>query len=501
MALNSIRTLACAVLVACGLGAADARATSTAAHTDANAIYDEAAAAARAGDADSAFARLDAALAAGFSDGATIEYDEDLAKLRTDPRWADFHARFDRANPAAKYLLLLRNQKLSAAERYFPVSQALSAGLQPPPRMAGEFLQTFATQATFLGRYEEAARVYDTRPSRFDPIAQGFREARSANEWILAQAADRQALFLNESHGEVQTRAANLALLASLRRLGFRYLALEGLTAVAPGPGSTQPVCQRATLFDADLQKRGYPTAKSGYYLDEPVFGEVVREAVRLGFELVAYDPYVAEDSDADREQAQAANLSCLFRQDPRARLVLVAGFSHIAEQEGPGLPPGGAMALRFKALSGIDPLTIDRTSLMRLPADATPAVAPTQTNAAGAFVLTNSSAVAFGSPKYDASLWSPPLGDNREGPGPSWLELGGLRHRVRVHADVCAGKNPCLLEARAQSESDQATPADRCAIGPAQDHCSLFLAPGRYRLSAWDASMLPLGHEEVTSP
>jgi len=503
MQIQFIRTLACAALglltPALVMGqASQANAASAAAAEDANALYDQAAALALAGDVDKAFALLERSVAAGFSDGWTLAYDTDVDKLRADPRWAQLQARFDHANPAWKYLLILRNQKLSAAERYFPVSQALASGLVPPTRMAKEFGQTFATQATFLGSYDEADRNYDQPPTKADPIGAKFLEARPAVEWIVRAAGDRKAVFLNESHGEVRTRANNIALLAPLRRLGFRYLALEGLSAVAPAQ-SEASACARATILDSQLSKRGYPISKTGYYADEPIYGELVREALRLGFELVAYDPYVADQSQADREQAQASNLACLFQQDPDARLVAIAGFSHISE-ESSSEPGSEAMALRFKAMTGVDPLTVDQTSLLRLGREAL-VVGPEIPASSREFVLVNAEGAAFGSDKFDLIAWAPRMDANRDGPGDSWLQLGGLRHRVRVGLAACAGAKPCTLEARPVAESDEATPIDRCVIEAAADHCTLFLTTGRHRIEGWDASRHRLASSEVSSP
>ena len=146
---SSTRSLACAALFALGLHTpivrSDEAAVSSPPAPDSGALYDEGALAARAGQVDRAFELLDKSVTAGFSDGPDMYHDADLDRVRSDPRWAELLARFNRANPAARLLVLLRNQRVSAAERYFPVKTALAGGLRPPPRMAPEFFQTFAT--------------------------------------------------------------------------------------------------------------------------------------------------------------------------------------------------------------------------------------------------------------------------------------------------------------------------------------------------------------------
>src|SRR5262249_35863660 len=151
-------------------------------------------------------------------------------------------------------------------------------------------------------------------------------------------------------------------LLAGLRQKGFRYFAAE--------------------TFDRedmpDLAKRGYPTLKTGYYCVEPVFGDLVRQALRLGYAPVAYehisDEPLARQAGADavrrqiarREEGEARNLKKLiFDKDPRARVVVFAGYSHIRKV--PQVSASGKekvetkwMAARFKERTGIEPLSVD---------------------------------------------------------------------------------------------------------------------------------------------
>lgn len=52
--------------------------------------------------------------------------------------------------------------------------------------------------------------------------------------------------------------------------------------------------------FDQDedtlLNERGYPLLSSGYYTQEPQFGNLVREALRIGYELFPYETQVRGD-------------------------------------------------------------------------------------------------------------------------------------------------------------------------------------------------------------
>jgi hypothetical protein len=57
-----------------------------------------------------------------------------------------------------------------------------------------------------------------------------------------------------------------------------------------------------------NLNQRGYPIADSGFYTNEPIYAEMVRTALRLGYTVVAYDAENAGVGDP-RESAGAENL------------------------------------------------------------------------------------------------------------------------------------------------------------------------------------------------
>jgi len=135
----------------------------------------------------------------------------------------------------------------------------------------------------------------------------------------------------------------------------------DGLVVALWGPPVPRDAahCSDASLFDTGLEARGYPLLASGGYTKDPVFAEIIREALRLGFRLVPYDPFHAEHDQAQREQTQADNLACVFKANPKARLLVIGGFSHIDEGESKRVPDRGMMARRFRKATGIDPLTV----------------------------------------------------------------------------------------------------------------------------------------------
>lgn len=380
---------------------------------------------------------------------------------------------------------LMADNTRPTAERYFAVHEALDGGLVPPGHGQSAFLQYYATMATFVGAYDEASLRYNTGAAPAELKAGGFTSAAPASNRILNAAKGRRAVFFNESHGEVRSRAAIFPMLAPLRAQGFTHLALEALSSTNAHE-RTPESCRDASMLDDGLQRRGYPITRSGYYTQEPIFGEIVREALRLGFELIAYDTYVAGRTIAQREQNQADNLACLLRSNPDLRLVVIGGFSHIAESEDFWVP-GGAMAYRFKVATGIDPLTISTTTL--LGAAARDFQFPSS-RLDTLFTLHDGRRSTYTRPEFDWTVFVPDDLD-RDANGASLLRLNGSRTPIRISARRCRGAFPCLIEARIGGELGDAVAADRCVIhARSQRQCVLYLRSGRFRVRALDTDL-----------
>jgi hypothetical protein len=442
--------------------------------------YNAACSYARAGKADEAFAQLQVAMDAGLRQKPTE--DPDFASLHADPRWKLVEQRVSDAHPEDKYVPLITDRARPTAERYFIGRAALAAGLRPQPHSM--FEQMYANTAQNVGEYDEATRIYGFSQATDDPIGAGFHRAVEAVPVVLEKAKGRQAVFLNESHGLTQTRAANFALLAGLRAEGFDTLAIE--TLMSAEPVARDPAhCSDSSVHDTGLAARGYPVLDSGGYTTDPVFAEIIREALRLGFALVAYDAYHPEHDQAQREQKQADNLACVFKADPKARLVVIGGFAHIDEGESDWVKEGGMMARRFKVATGIDPLTVDTAKHTHLdPKDL--GLDPSGPLAVS-YVMQNDHGENFGGAQVDLALFVPAPAHRNDG-RPSWLELGGARKRVPVARAECKDKDPCLVEARRVGEDPKAVPSDRCVLGGADPGCTLFLAPGKYDIATYDS-------------
>jgi len=135
--------------------------------------------------------------------------------------------------------------------------------------------------------------------------------------------------------------------------------------------------------------------------------------------------------------------------------------------------------------LGGVDQLTVDTTTQTGLD----PALLHFQdSKPAPSYVLQNASGANFRNDSFDLVLYVPAPAHRNDGQ-PSWLELGGARHRAAVARAECKDADPCLVEAKRVGEDPKAVPADRCVLAAKDEGCTLFLAPGSYEIATFDSA------------
>jgi hypothetical protein len=333
-------------------------------------------------------------------------------------------------------------------------------------------------------------RVQSRRHAALEASPVDTAEALDAIPAIVAAAKGRHIVILNESHHAPRHRAFALELARGLRGEGFDTLAAETFQDVA---GTTE---------------RGYPTASTGFYTAEPVFGELVRGALELGYRLVAYE-HVSHGFDPEmdplarineREIGQAQNLvERVFDADPDARLFVYVGYSHATETWD---DPGGErelawMAARLADATGHDPLTIDQTTggMRSEPALEDPhwrrADAAGRLDGPKLFRVDGEPFVTGDyAGKVDLQVFHPRT--TRVHGRPDWLAHG--RRAVAVPDGLVAqlpADERALLQAFHAGEGADAIPADQflVAAGERADLPRFLLSPGEYRLAMQTAS------------
>jgi hypothetical protein len=409
--------------------------------------------------------------------------------------------------------------------------------------------QFFAFSEAELGLYGEAVRDFPLKarlPGDTVLPTPADWKAVDAADAITGLAAQRRVVMVNEAHHDAHTRLLTLALLPRLRAIGYTHLAIEAL------------------IEDNDaLRKRGYPVDTSGTeYLREPVYAEIVREALRLGYVLVPYDPESRSTRERESEQAHALYRKVLAG-NPNARLLVHGGYAHIDKAPG-RLGAVLPMAAQLHALSGLDILSVDQTdireeepfneleahrevtnavrtgdSLRGVPQNGLTPRLDSRAPLRGAYhqivaafrpdrpvVLRRTADGTFWSARpgvYDLNVILPPANDHvssyvrdrvislavdgkalialppaADGHRPDWLALAGRRVAVPVGTDPCAGTFPCVVEAHYAGEPDQALAADRYVFLERGSGNSLWLRPGRYRLRGLDAAGEPLAERTI---
>lgn len=378
----------------------------------------------------------------------------------------------DTKNPLADFFKTFNAQPDSFAEYRLLTSPAVQQDAQTR-NVASQFL---ATELSFLGRPLDALRAFPFRgvdaPHRDLPMPAAW-SAVPASDWIVGQADAYRVVLVNEAHHVPQTRVLTLTLLRRLREKGYTHLAVEALV----NDGS-------------DPMPGGYPVRKTGIYTREPVFAELLREARQLGYTLLPYEPNdQGEQTQQQRETGQASAIAALLAKEPRAKVLVHAGYAHIGEAQ-EGLPDDARpMAMELAKMSGLPLLTIDQTSTRSYEAVDIDTVGQ---RLAKQFAVNVPSVLVSrgggGAWSYrpglnDVSVLLPPA-PAREAQRPDWLSLGGKRLAVAIDLTPCLGHLPCLAEARPAGEGDDAIPSDQfLMLAAGETAMPLYLAPGKYRL------------------
>jgi hypothetical protein len=175
-----------------------------------------------------------------------------------------------------------------------------------------------------------------------------FKERRiiSAQKFITEIAVRYHFVLINEAHYSSQNRAFTKSLLKPLWDRGYRYLALETLSD-----------------YDSLLLQRGYPINNTGYYTKESAFGNLVREAIQIGYRLIPYE--FGSDNGNLRDSIQALNIvTRTIQKDSIGKVLVHAGYGHIFESGDRLTKP---MGFQLKRLVKSEILTIDQETMTEL--------------------------------------------------------------------------------------------------------------------------------------
>jgi len=333
------------------------------------------------------------------------------------------------------------------------------------------YWQLRATLENLLGNHRAALEHFNRvvgGPST-GQVLPADAESRPALAYVVSRAADYRVVMVNEQHHVSTERLLTLELLRPLYDQGFRYLAVEALWE-----------------GDDELDRRGYPIRETGGYVSDVVFGELIREALTIGYEVVPYEasseqwqPTDTMTSQQARDYGQAQNLiAATLEQDPDAKVLVHCGYAHLQEVPSPrGWTP---MAYYFREATGIDPLTVDQTvfaerdeALEQHPWRLTAEARGLVDDHPVILVDSNGNPLPVEPMDRDIKVLNPRT-DYRNG-RPHWMTLGGRRTAVTVPTLECI-EDACVVEAFDVAWEERAVPYDRVDVKSAK--VRMYLPP-----------------------
>ena len=353
-----------------------------------------------------------------------------------------------------------------------------------------QYLIDLSEALSFSGDYLSALEIekksYDKKLE--DSIYKGLSkqqdlfagvEFKDAKKYILEKVKNQKVVMLNESHNKPLHRAFTASLLEELYTMGFRYLAMETLN----------------QFSNASLKQVNILT---GHYTCEPIAGELARKAINLGFTLVAYEDSSNQHSINQREYTQAENIHKIIQKDPSAKILVLAGDKHI--EEGATSDDRIPMAAYFKIISGIDPFTIDQTSLTEQSTSEYGSAIYDYYSKKNAFTTpvvllkNNHPKDIFDLNLCDVYILHPPT-KYRNG-RPSWTSMNGLKKETAVQPIYQALFFVQAFYDKEYSEKQlgKLVPADQTYITAADGYYYLYLQKGRYQIAYHDMQYKLLG-------
>jgi hypothetical protein len=295
---------------------------------------------------------------------------------------------------------------------------------------------------------------------------------------IVNEARSRNIVILNEIHHVPLHRAFAMRLARELREIGYEYLACE-------------------TLSESHGLERGFPSRTDGVYSAEPVYGEFLRDALRLGWKPVAYDDFQPEKSLSQRdflawrERKQAEHLvERIFKNNPNAKVLVFVGGLHGDKRMNGNAGGVRQMGAHLRELTGTEPLSIDQTTFYEHPDPSmekkaygqllatldigSPSIVKTKTGAYFQFgVPANAVDMQVVHPRYGVTHGRP-----------AWLATLAGRNPIPVPDALLTDRKPKLIYAYYSNEFIAApVPIDSVMLRPDGVVPALMLPPGRYRL------------------
>lgn len=342
----------------------------------------------------------------------------------------------------------------------------------------GNYKASLATHKLFLEKNKASMNVPE-RPEADGASLSSFKPQNAVD--VIAKAAKNyKVVITNEAHYQPQNRVFTALLLEKLYRQGFRYLCVEDLSI---------DDSKFKLKEDKELNRRKYPVKNTGFYMKEPQYGNLVRQALKMGYTLVAYEHYASDIKDPmerllARERGQAKNIAQILEKDPNAKILVHCGYGHLNENLKNDI---GLMAAMLKKNFAIDPLTIDQEYLLE--EKNAPYYNLTSVKEPSVYVSDKGFFNDFSeSHKVDMVVVFPRT--KYVNGRPDWLVYDKRRKYYFVKLDKNKLVYPIMIAAYHKGEdTPTAVPADIVEIERPDDKVALVLIKGQYILQIKDAA------------
>ena len=345
--------------------------------------------------------------------------------------------------------------------------------------------QYAAWQYSYIGDHKNTLVTWDDKANPRKPLSdsllQEFKtyQPQLAIPYILEKTKKHQITLINEAHHIPQHRVFTTQLLQALYQQGYRHLGMEALF--------------NSPLSDSLLLANGYPIMTNGFYTIEPQFGNLIRTAQKIGFQLFGYESE-GHNGSKEREINQAKNIQAYLEKYPNEKILIHCGFAHAAK----GIYGGSwekAMAGRLIEFTGINPLSINQTSYSEKSSRDLENPFYQLTDVKKPTVFVNEEGKSFGKYRgesyFDIYVFHPRTQDFDR---PKWL-IYGNRQAYEVDLSTANVQFPCMVLAYKKGELvGTAVPYDIQEIETPK--VKLVLSPGKYDLVLWQADKTALWGE-----
>ena len=211
----------------------------------------------------------------------------------------------------------------------------------------GTQFESFANQGlswyfSYVGDYAKSLELFANELEPQGLQTKTFKDLSAykvvdAKTEIIKEAKQYEFVLINEAHHKPQHRIFTSTLLEGLKKEGFTSLAIES-----------------AGKEDTLVNKTKIPDESIGGLTMEPNYANLIRQAVKMGYNLIPYD--YESDFSFEKRDSTGANRLVEYQKKSLGKVLILCGYEHIDESQ-------KSLAYWLKTFSGKDVFTVNQTA------------------------------------------------------------------------------------------------------------------------------------------